>query len=89
MKIKRQGPGSGKVDTTLEEMPLLLTQAELADVLGYTRPTIDRMRQAGAPTVRVSRQLLFPRDKLINWLRSGAWEARLTAEQTEETASAD
>jgi predicted DNA-binding transcriptional regulator AlpA len=52
---------------------LLLTHAEVAQLLRVSPRTLDRMRQEGTviPPVKLNRQLRWLKSELIEWLQAG------------------
>ena len=46
-----------------------MTAAELMEELHITRPTMNKlMRSGGLPFIRVGRKLLFPTDRVREWM---------------------
>ncbi len=52
---------------------VLLTHAEVAQLLRLSPRTVDRMRQEGTiiPPVKLNRQLRWLKSELIEWLQAG------------------
>ncbi len=52
---------------------VLLTHAEVAQLLRVSPRTVDRMRQEGTiiPPVKLNRQLRWLKSELIEWLQAG------------------
>ncbi len=61
----------------LESLPLLMTAAEVARVLGVSERTVWRYRYTGIlPVVKVGRAVRFSRDYIAKLLAEGAEDVR-------------
>lgn len=57
---------------TLNELPLVLTVPQVADLLGISEQTVrNEAREGRLPAVRAGRKWVIPRDRLIKWLYGG------------------
>lgn len=73
MKVRHQGPTSCyiKKENAMDynNLPLILTVDQLADILSIGRNTAyDLVRSGQIRSVRVGRQIRIPRDALIDFL---------------------
>ena len=51
------------------DLPIMLSVAQLADVLGVSRSSAyELIRTPGFPVVRIGSRVIVPRDKLIAWI---------------------
>ncbi len=59
-----------KVDCkSFEELPAMLTAAELAGVLGISKAgAYALIHSKGFPTLRIGKRLMVPKDKLAAWI---------------------
>ena len=54
---------------SLDELPAMLTAAELAGALGISRAgAYALLRRKGFPTLRIGKRLMVPKDKLAAWI---------------------
>ena len=52
-----------------EELPLMLSAPEVAEVLGISRAgAYDLVRSAGFPHLKLGNRILVPKDKFIKWI---------------------
>lgn len=52
-----------------EELPLMLSAPEVAEVLGISRAgAYDLVRSAGFPHLKLGNRILVPKDKFIQWI---------------------
>ena len=52
-----------------EELPLMLSAPEVAEVLGISRAgAYDLVRSDGFPHIKLGNRILVPRDKFIQWI---------------------
>lgn len=57
--------------TSLEQLPITLSAAELAQVLGISRANAYvLLHTSGFPTLRVGKRLVVPKKKLIEWMEA-------------------
>lgn len=55
--------------TSFDELPLVLSAPQLADMLDISRSAAYALlHRADFPTLRIGKRLLVPRDKLLVWL---------------------
>ncbi len=58
---------------TFDELPAMLTAAELAGALGISRAgAYDLIHSRGFPTLRIGKRLMVPKDKLTAWINQNA-----------------
>ncbi len=52
-----------------EDLPLMLSVAELTEVLGISRAgAYELARQKDFPTLKIGTRVVIPKDKLIEWV---------------------
>ena len=52
-----------------EELPLMLSAPEVAEVLGISRAgAYDLVRSAGFPHLKLGNRILVPKDKFLKWI---------------------
>lgn len=52
-----------------EDLPLMLSAPEVAEVLGISRAgAYDLVRSAGFPHMKLGNRILVPKDKFIKWI---------------------
>jgi excisionase family DNA binding protein len=55
--------------TDRDKLPLTLKVQDVADVLGVSRATVDKIiNSEGFPVIRVGKRLITPRDAFFRWL---------------------
>lgn len=58
---------------TFDELPAMLTAAELAGALGISRAgAYALIHSRGFPTLRIGKRLMVPKDKLTAWIDHNA-----------------
>lgn len=54
---------------SMDELPAMLTAAELAGALGISRAgAYALIHRKGFPTLRIGKRLMVPKDKLVAWI---------------------
>lgn len=58
-----------KVYKTYEELPIMLSVKEVADVLGISRAgAYELVHTDGFPTLQIGTRIIVPKAKLIEWI---------------------
>jgi excisionase family DNA binding protein len=58
-----------KTYTSLEQLPLALSDEDVAQVLGISRANAYAlMHSKGFPTLKIGKRMTVPKDKLIEWM---------------------
>ena len=66
--------------TSYDELPLMLSVAEVAAVLGISRAgAYELARSSGFPALKIGSRIVVPRDKFLTWIdaNSGSKNAPL------------
>ena len=59
--------------TNIEELPLTLNAREAAQVLRISKSKVYELAQSKSfPAIRISKRVVIPRDKLIQWMNAQA-----------------
>lgn len=68
--LSRKGGSNLKADCrNFEELPAMLTAAELAGALGISRAgAYTLIHSKGFPVLRIGKRLMVPKDKLMTWI---------------------
>ena len=57
--------------TSYDELPLMLSVAEVAAVLGISRAgAYNLMRSDGFPTLFIGKRMVVPKDRLMDWMNA-------------------
>ena len=55
--------------TSYDDLPLMLSVAEVAAVLGISRAgAYDLVRSSGFPALKIGSRIIVPRDKFLAWI---------------------
>jgi len=55
--------------TSLDQLPVTLNAAEVAQVLGLSRAgTYNLLNSKGFPTIHIGNRMIVPKDKFVAWL---------------------
>ena len=64
---------------SFEELPLMLTVPDVADVLGIGRANAyELVRSEGFPALKIGNRIIVPKDDFISWIK------KQTAEKSEK-----
>ena len=56
--------------TSYDELPLMLSVTDMAEVLGISRAgAYELVRAEGFPSVKIGTRILIPKDELISWIK--------------------
>ena len=56
--------------TSYDELPLMLSVTDMAEVLGISRAgAYELVRTEGFPSVKIGTRILIPKDELIAWIK--------------------
>ena len=57
--------------TSYDELPLMLSVTDMAEVLGISRAGAYELAKAeGFPSVKIGTRIIIPKDELISWIKS-------------------
>ena len=63
--------------TSYDELPLMLSVPQVADVLGIGRASAyELVRSDGFPTLIIGTRIVIPKDKFIRWIEEKVSEKR-------------
>ena len=63
--------------TSYDELPLMLSVPQVADVLGIGRASAyELVRSEGFPTLTIGTRIVIPKDKFIRWIEEKVSEKR-------------
>ena len=56
--------------TTYDELPLMLSVTDMAEVLGISRAgAYELVRAEGFPSLNIGNRIIVPKDELIAWIK--------------------
>ena len=71
--------------TSYEELPLMLSVAEVAAVLGISRAgAYELARSSGFPALKIGSRIVVPKDKFLAWIDANSGSKKRTAVTKEQ-----